>query len=250
MEQYDVATAVDAAHNYYRHARYNPITSSFEASDTSGRRPSISRSGRITINLKRSTITARPSERNTTVIPAAVYNKVLASIQRFIIRRKSVFVAEMCKYWSLKREARRGASLLKRLQLALEGESARKYTREQAERRLQFAVNLRKDVERVRLLVDDVKKREREKLRTSQLQIRFAETIYFPIIRIIEPILEKMINLDKDDLFKELVSKDEAPDYYDIVEHPMSWTIMQEKMDDRKYESVTEFEVRIVELLH
>jgi len=43
----------------------------------------------------------------------------------------------MCKYWSLKRESRRGASLLKRLQLALEGESARKYTRDQAERRLQ-----------------------------------------------------------------------------------------------------------------
>ena len=66
-----------------------------------------------------------------------MYNRVLASMQRFVIRRKTVFVAEMCKYWTLKRESRRGASLLKRLQLALEGESARKYTRSQAERRLQ-----------------------------------------------------------------------------------------------------------------
>lgn len=137
MEEYDVVEGLREAQMYYSHARYNPVTSSFEASDTSGRRASVSRSGRITINLKRSTISARPSGANAAVIPAAVYNRVLASIQKFTLRRKSAFIAEMCKYWSLKRESRRGASLLKRLQLALEGESARKYTRDQAERRLQ-----------------------------------------------------------------------------------------------------------------
>jgi NuA3 HAT complex component NTO1 len=149
----------------------------------------------------------------------------------------------MCKYWSLKRESRRGASLLKRLQLALEGESARKYTRDQAERRLQFAADLLKDLERVRMLIDNVKKREREKLRVSHLQKQFAETIYFPVIPIIEPILEKMENLDKDDLFMHLVSREEASDYYDIVQQPMSWTIMREKLTERRYETVAEFEV-------
>lgn len=139
MEEYDVAEGLRSAQQYYSHARYNPVTSSFEASDTFGRRSSMSRSGRITINLKRSTISARPSTSNATVIPTMVYNRVLASIQRFTLRRKTAFVAEMCKYWSLKRESRRGASLLKRLQLALEGESARKYTRDQAERRLQVS---------------------------------------------------------------------------------------------------------------
>jgi NuA3 HAT complex component NTO1 len=153
----------------------------------------------------------------------------------------------MCKYWSLKRESRRGASLLKRLQLALEGESARKYTREQAERRLQFAVDLRKDLERVRMLIDDVKKREREKLRIASLQKQFAETIYFPVVPVIEPILEKMENLDKDDLFLHLVSREEAPDYYDIVQNPMSWSVMREKMSDRKYESGAEFEVYTID---
>jgi hypothetical protein len=93
------------------------------------------------------------------------------------------------------------------------------------------------------MLIDDVKKREREKLRISQLQKQFAETIYFPIIPIIEPILEKMENLDKDDLFMHLVAKDEAPDYYDVIKQPMSWTVIREKMTDRKYESVAEFEV-------
>src|SRR5947199_7865443 len=113
MEEYDVAEGLRSAQSYYSRARYNPITSSFEASDTSGRRPSISRSGRITINLKRATITARPSTSNITLIPEIVYKRVLAAVQRFSIRRKTNFVAEMCKYWSLKRECRRGASLLK-----------------------------------------------------------------------------------------------------------------------------------------
>ena len=137
MEVYDVAEGLRAAQAYYSRARYSPITSSFEASDTSGRRSSISRSGRITINLKSATVSSRPSRPNTTVIPAVVYNRLLAAIQRYTLRRKSTFIAEMCKYWSLKRESRRGASLLKRLQLALEGESAKKYSRSQAERRLE-----------------------------------------------------------------------------------------------------------------
>jgi len=93
------------------------------------------------------------------------------------------------------------------------------------------------------MLIDDVKKREREKLRIAHLQRQFAETIYFPIIPIIEPILEKMENLDRDDLFLHLVSREDAPDYYDIIEQPMSWSIMRDKMNDRKYETVTEFDV-------
>jgi len=97
------------------------------------------------------------------------------------------------------------------------------------------------------MLIDDVKKREREKLRIASLQKQFAETIYFPVVPVIEPILEKMENLDKDDLFLHLVSREEAPDYYDIVQNPMSWSVMREKMSDRKYESVAEFEVYTID---
>jgi hypothetical protein len=99
------------------------------------------------------------------------------------------------------------------------------------------------------MLIDDVKKREREKLRISQLQKQFAETIYFPIIPVIEPILAKMESLDKEDLFMHLVAKDEAPDYYDVIKQPMSWSIIRDKMTDRKYETVAEFEVFLVSMM-
>jgi len=93
------------------------------------------------------------------------------------------------------------------------------------------------------MLIDDVKKREREKLRIAQLQKQFAETIYFPIIPTIEPILDRMENLDKDDLFLHLVSREDAPDYYDVIKEPRSWSVVREKMQNRTYETVTEFEV-------
>src|SRR5271155_2367511 len=93
------------------------------------------------------------------------------------------------------------------------------------------------------MLIDDVKKREREKLRIAHLQIQFAETIYFPIIPIIEPILEKMENLDKDDLFLHLVSREDAPDYYDIIQQPMSRSHIPKKNEYKKNETVPEFQV-------
>ena len=72
-------------------------------------------------------------------------------------------------------------------------------------------MDLRKDLERVRMLIDDVKKREREKLRISHLQKQYAETIYFPIIPIVEPILEKMESLEQ-----RILARLGVPDPYSV----------------------------------
>jgi NuA3 HAT complex component NTO1 len=54
------------------------------------------------------------------VIPSVVYDSVENSLQRFTVRKRRDFASDMCKYWTLKREARRGAALIKRLQLQME----------------------------------------------------------------------------------------------------------------------------------
>ena len=51
------------------------------------------------------------------VVPEVMFAKLCAYIDKVKFRRKSVFLSLVCRYWSLKREFRRGAPILKRLHL-------------------------------------------------------------------------------------------------------------------------------------
>lgn len=51
------------------------------------------------------------------LVPAIVVTRLTEYISRIVLRKKQLFLLAVCKYWSLKREARRGAPLLKRLHL-------------------------------------------------------------------------------------------------------------------------------------
>ena len=136
------------------------------------------------------------------VIPQVVYNSVELSLQRFNIRKRKEYAAEACKYWTLKREARRGAALLKRLQLQMETFTSMEITRRnfagmgaaggiRLQRRIQFAENLVHDMERLRLLCDAIRSRELEKLKDAEILKEVVDTVYFPIPPLLWPILEK-----------------------------------------------------------
>jgi NuA3 HAT complex component NTO1 len=136
------------------------------------------------------------------VIPQVVYNSVESSLQRFMIRKRKEYAAEACKYWTLKREARRGAALLKRLQLQMETFSSMEITRRnfagmgaagrsRLQRRIDFAKYLLEDVEKLRILADEVKKREREKLKMTAMLRQVVDSLYFPIAPLLWPILQK-----------------------------------------------------------
>lgn len=51
------------------------------------------------------------------LVPHIIVQRLLQYIARIPLRQKDKFVLMVCRYWSLKREARRGAPLLKRLHL-------------------------------------------------------------------------------------------------------------------------------------
>ena len=136
------------------------------------------------------------------VIPQAVFDSVENSLQRFTMRKRRDYAAEACKYWTLKREARRGAALLKRLQLQMETFSSMEITRRnfigmgaagrvRLDRRIAFAEQLLLDMEKLRGLCASIKEREDEKLQDAYMLRDIVDTVYFPIVPLLWPILEK-----------------------------------------------------------
>lgn len=51
------------------------------------------------------------------------------------------------------------------------------------------------------------------------------------------------IRLDTGGVFALPVSRLQAPDYYDIIKHPMDWATMGEKLDRHEYLTGTDFQV-------
>lgn len=136
------------------------------------------------------------------VIPQILLNSVTASLQRFCVRQRKQYAEDACKYWTLKREARRGAALLKRLQLQLETFSSMEMTRrdyvamgvaggKRLQRRIEFGDRLYVDLDRIRMLCDEVKKRERERLKDAETLRSIVDIVYFPIFPMLWPIFEK-----------------------------------------------------------
>ncbi|KAA6415561.1 MAG: hypothetical protein FRX48_00277 [Lasallia pustulata] len=168
------------------------------------------------------------------VIPQAVYNSVESSLQRFTIRKRKEYAAEACKYWTLKREARRGAALLKRLQLQMETFSSMEITRRnfvgmgaagkvRLQRRIDFAQTLQEDVEKLRVLCGEIREREREKLKDADMLRSIVDTVYFPIVPLLWPILEKAQALDGKGCFREGFNK------------------LRDRLEERFYTSVSTF---------
>ncbi|OJJ07036.1 hypothetical protein ASPVEDRAFT_33286 [Aspergillus versicolor CBS 583.65] len=148
------------------------------------------------------------------VIPQVLLNSVVASLQRFGVRQRKQYAEDACKYWTLKREARRGAALLKRLQLQLETFSSMEMTRrdytamgatgyKRLQRRIEFGDRLYHDLDRLRMLCDEVKKREKEKLKDAEMLRSIVDNVYFPIFPLLWPIFEKAQVLDSKGIFRQ-----------------------------------------------
>ncbi|KAJ5709578.1 hypothetical protein N7493_009869 [Penicillium malachiteum] len=141
------------------------------------------------------------------VIPQVLLTSIVACLARFTVRGRKQYAEDACKYWTLKREARRGAALLKRLQLQLETFSSMEMTRrdymamgatghKRLHRRMEFGERLYKDLDRLRMLCDEVKKREREKLKDAEMLRNIVDMVYFPVFPLLWPIFEKAQVLD------------------------------------------------------
>ncbi|KPI43512.1 NuA3 HAT complex component NTO1 [Cyphellophora attinorum] len=147
------------------------------------------------------------------VIPEVILNSIEASLVRFSVNKKKEYVSELCKYWTLKREARRGAALLKRLQLQMDTFSSFEVTRRdykaqgaagraRLDRRIEFAETLEKDLERIKALCELVKQREDAKIAEARLLKDVVNIVYFPILPLLDTVLQKAIKHDKESTYR------------------------------------------------
>ncbi|KAF8327181.1 PHD-zinc-finger like domain-containing protein, partial [Cantharellus anzutake] len=177
------------------------------------------------------------------LVPAIVVNNIMKYIDKISLRKKLIFVTAVCRYWSLKREARRGAPLLKRLHLEpWTASSVNKSQTEEAKLiRLNFLTRIRSDLEKVRTMAEFARKREKEKTRQAQLITSFLEKALFPFDDALLSIFDQVQSLDRFHVFANPVTQADAPDYHTIVKRPMSWQQMRNKLLQHEYNSVQDF---------
>ena len=109
-----------------------------------------------------------------------------------MIRKRKEFAAEACKYWTLKRESRRGAALLKRLQLQMETFTSMEITRRNfVGMGAAGRVRLQRRIEKLKALCIAIKEREEEKLKSAYILKDIVDIVYFPIAPLLWPILDK-----------------------------------------------------------
>ncbi|KAF5362396.1 hypothetical protein D9756_002180 [Leucocoprinus leucothites] len=177
------------------------------------------------------------------LVPALIVNRIISYIAKVTLRKKPEFVNTLCRYWSLKREARRGAPLLKRLHLepwtAVVGARAR--SDEDKMMKLEQLRRLRDDLLRLRALAELCRKREARKYRQAEIVYDVIAKAFFAHEDAMRHVLDRIVSLDKQEFFKNPVSRQVVPDYYDIVKKPMCWIMIETKLDRHEYWDVQAF---------
>ncbi|KAJ3403655.1 nuA3 HAT complex component nto1, partial [Chytridiales sp. JEL 0842] len=182
----------------------------------------------------------------TPIIPEYIVKKVAAALH-VNVRKKVQFVEQVSRYWSLKRESRRGAPLLKRLHLEpwTATTSATKEDETIKAKRQELLRYIRNDLERARLLSELVKKREKEKLKKANVQLKYFEIVFYPVTYVLRQTLDDIISLDPRNLFYDPVDIEEVPDYLDVISNPMDFSTMLKKIANYEYSTIDAFEADV-----
>ncbi|XP_060759057.1 bromodomain-containing protein 1 isoform X4 [Neoarius graeffei] len=163
------------------------------------------------------------------------------------LQRKKVFVELVLNYWTLKRQSRNGLPLIRRLHSSLQSQkSAQPRHSEEESRALKEQLKewhrLRHDLERARLLLELIRKREKLKREEMKLQQSILEVQLSPLNILLLAVLDQLQEKDQAKIFAQPVSIEEVPDYLDHIKHPMDFSTMRKRIDGQAYGSLDDFE--------
>ncbi|XP_071984017.1 peregrin isoform X5 [Engystomops pustulosus] len=201
------------------------------------------------------------------------------------IQRKSQFMQRLHSYWTLKRQSRNGVPLLRRLQTHLQSQrnseqemkwripksddvsvhqgAVSKTNDEKGDQtmkkdstdknwmlkeQLKSWQRLRHDLERARLLVELIRKREKFKREAIKIQQLALEVQLTPFLIILRKTLELLQEKDTSNIFtepvplSEVTERYEVPDYLEHIKKPMDFKTMKANLEALRYQNFDQFE--------
>ncbi|EDV25831.1 uncharacterized protein TRIADDRAFT_35784, partial [Trichoplax adhaerens] len=184
-------------------------------------------------------------------IPRLPMHKITKLGSKINIQRKAQFIQMIINYWMLKRQSRNGVPLLRRLQashpthrVAHQVTIDFKNADEAAvlKEQLQGWRHLRQDLERARLLIELVRKREKLKRDYMRLCQKVTDMRIRPLYSILKSCLYQLRERDCYEIFAEPVSLEEVKDYLSFIESPMDLSTMEKRLESGHYQSIVDFE--------
>ncbi|KAG7240665.1 hypothetical protein INR49_026553 [Caranx melampygus] len=163
------------------------------------------------------------------------------------VQKKKAFVELVLNYWTLKRQSRNGLPLIRRLQTSLQSQkNAQPRQNEEESRALKDQLKewhrLRHDLERARLLLELIRKREKLKREEIKLQETLLEMQLTPFSILLRALLDQLQAKDQARIFAQPVDVSEVPDYLDHIKHPMDFSTMRQRIDAQAYNNFEQFE--------
>ncbi|KAI6225149.1 hypothetical protein M3Y99_01377200 [Aphelenchoides fujianensis] len=167
---------------------------------------------------------------------------------------------DVLNYWSLKRRARCGVPLIRRLQVyhsrkQLGHHSADSLPTDEnaaggllsipgvekgVAGQLYRTGMLRNNLEKLRLLIELTKKREKYKLEMVTNFRNIVEAAMKPPSEILEATLEKLIAKDQHKVFAKPVNEADVPGYHKIIKKPMDFGRMKSRLRNGEYKRVAD----------
>ncbi|KAG5359379.1 NuA3 HAT complex component NTO1 [Yarrowia sp. C11] len=177
----------------------------------------------------------------TPLLPKLIIDRICEALEPFNISHCRKFVTMVARYWALKREFKRGAALIKRLNIALENSQAVASTQleslEDRQKRYRDTIVMINELERIKVRVELLAEREAIKLDYLKVQGDLIRTLLLPVTALCLKLCDQMTEQDSNGYFLEIP---EIPGYREVVECPMSMTEIREKTLNLEYNHVAQ----------
>ena len=226
----------------------------------------IKKAQRMRMKKARKILAERRNAPPVVCMPVIPKERIQQIIDKVEFENKQNFFDKLVGYWLMKRHLRNGVPLLRRLQhsagirknLELKSSNNNEGSEEDTVKVASKSINLkpehfreqlgywkklRQDLEKARLLMELIRKRER--IKRDLIRISHLSTIYEinPLNGVfLQKILDSLKEIDKNKIFHEPVDAIEVAGYYETIKNPMDYSKMQVKLNRVEYSSFAQFE--------